>query len=84
MKDKLLVELSVPLLDKTFDVFLPYNKSIGNIICLLNKSLEDISNGVFVSSDTNFLYNKTTGERYDINIPLGKTNIKNGTRLILY
>lgn len=84
MNDKVLVELSVPLLDQTFDVFLPHNKCIGNIIGLLNKSLEDISNGAFIASDKNFLYNKTTGERYDINIPLGKTNIKNGTRLILY
>lgn len=84
MKEKILVELTVPNLDQTFDIFLPLNKSIGNIISLLNKSLVDLSNGIFVSSDKNFLYNKTTGERYDINMPLYKTNIKNGTRLILY
>ena len=84
MKEKILVELSVPNLDQTFDIFLPLNKSVGNIIGLLNKSLVDLSNGVFVASDSNFLYNKTTGERYDISMPLYKTNIKNGTRLILY
>lgn len=84
MKDKVLVEITVPELDRTFDVFLPYNKCIGNIISLLNKSLVDISNGTFVSSDKNFLYNKTTGERYDINAPLKMTNIRMGTRLILY
>ncbi len=84
MNEKYLVEVSVPELDQTFDIFLPYNKCIGNIIVLLNKSLEDISNGAFTASDKNFLYNKTTGERYDINLPVKKTNIKNGTRLVLY
>ena len=84
MNEKILVSITVPELYQTFDVFLPCNKCIGNIIGLLNKSLVDLSNGTFTSSDKNFLYNKTTGERYDVNMPLNKTSIKTGTRLILF
>ena len=84
MDNKVLVELNVPSIDEIFNVFLPCSKKIGNIIVLLNKSLNDITNGSFKISDSNFLYNKATGEKYDINIFLKDSSIKNGTRLVLY
>ena len=37
MKNKVLVELVVPTIESTFDIYLPINKRIGNIITLLNK-----------------------------------------------
>ena len=37
MKNKVLVELVVPTIETSFDVYLPINKRIGNIITLLNK-----------------------------------------------
>ena len=39
MKNKVLVELVVPVLEENYDVYLPINKKIGNIIELLNRAL---------------------------------------------
>ena len=42
-----------------------------------------MSNGQLEISNTNKLYNRTTGKRYNINDLLYDTDIRNGTQLIL-
>lgn len=83
MNNKVLVELTVPEIEKTFTVYLPVNKKIGNIIILLNKAIHELSNGEILLSNSNILYNGETGELYQSDILLINTNIRNGTRLIL-
>ena len=83
MNNKVSVKLSVPEIDETYDLYLPINKKIGNILILLNKLVNELSNGVFPLSNYNQLYNSVTGERYRIDVILAKTNIKNCTKLIL-
>lgn len=83
MKNKVLVNLIVPEIDRNFDVYLPINKKIGNIINLLNKTISEMSNGEYKESITDILYNVTTGERYYPDVLLVNTNIRNGTKLVL-
>lgn len=83
MKNKVLVQLIVPEIDKKFDVLLPINKKIGNIINLLNESIGEISSGELIKSKSNQLYNAITNEKYSSDILLANTNIRNGTILVL-
>ncbi len=83
MNNKVLVSLKVPELDKTFDVFLPVNKKIGNIIILINKMLNDISEGVYPIKNKFVLFNLDTEELYKPDILLVNTTIRNGTKLML-
>jgi len=83
MDNKVLVNLSVPEAGKSYDVYLPVNRKIGNIIMLLNKSVNELSNGEVEISKNNGLYNADTGEIYDIDTLLIDTNIRNGTKLIM-
>lgn len=83
MKNKVLVELIVPEIDQKFDVLLPINKKIGNIINLLNESIEELSSGELTRSNSNQLYNAITNEKYASDILLANTNIRNGTILVL-
>jgi hypothetical protein len=39
MKNKVIVKILVPEIYESYDVYLPINKKIGNIIELLNKSI---------------------------------------------
>ena len=81
MRNKVLVELIVPEIDRKFNIYLPINKKIGNIITLLNQAILEISpQHVRVN---NSIYNRDTGEKYDIDIVLYYTDIRNGTALIL-
>ena len=81
MNNKVLVELIVPEIDRIFDIYLPINKKIGNIIILLNKAIHELNENHIKTS--NSLYNRETSERYDIDTLLYNTDIRNGTTLIL-
>lgn len=83
MKNKVFIKLIVPEIDKSFDIYLPVNKKIGNIINLLNKAINEMSNGEFELSNDNALYNQSTKERYSPDILLLNTDIRNGSVLVL-
>ncbi len=83
MKNKVLVELIVPAIDQTYNVYFPVNRKIGNIINLLNKSLYEITNGSFIGTNRTYLYDRNNGEIYPIDTLVRDTNIRNGTSVVL-
>jgi hypothetical protein len=83
MKNKVLVSVSVPEIDQNFDVYLPINKKVGNVINLLNKVISEMTDGEFVLANNNSLYNVSTKGKYQSDILLANTNIRNGTQLVL-
>lgn len=83
MKNKVLVNLLIPEIDAQFDIYLPLNKQIGNVIELLNKVLPDITKGIYIPSEDKHLYNRDTGAIYNVNTILKNTDIRNATTLIL-
>ncbi len=83
MNNKVLIELVVPVLEVRYDVYIPVNKKIGNVIILLSKVVSDLSMGYFKENDCNMLYDGDTGEKYGVDVLVRNTNIRNGSRLIL-
>lgn len=82
MKNKVLVILYIPNLEKKYEVFLPCNKMIGELIPLIGKALGDVTLGYFEYSGVERLYNRENGREYQYNLLLKNTNIRNGTELI--
>lgn len=83
MDNKVLVSLFVPEIGNNYDIYLPVNKKIGNIIILLNKAINELSNGNYKLDSNNLLYNVETKQIYNPDILLANTNIRNGTKLLL-
>lgn len=83
MNNKVLVELIVPELDERYDLYIPINRKIGNIIELLNKSLSDITHGEYEGNIHQNLYNRYNNSRYNNNSLVYETDIRNGSCLIL-
>lgn len=83
MKNKILVELIVPEIEESYDIYIPINKKIGSIINLLSKAIFELSDGEYVNNNKSFIYNSDTGEKYDINVIVKDTNIRNGTKIVL-
>ena len=82
MENKILVELMVPELEVSYDVFIPVTKRVGNLIALLVKAISEL--GIEYEFDIKLaLYNRFTAEKYSPNSLVYETNIKNGTILIL-
>ncbi len=73
----------VPEIDQSFDIYLPINKKMGNIIQLLNGAICDLTSGEFPKSNSNSLYNARTMEKYGSDVLLFNTSIRNGTILVL-
>lgn len=81
--NKVLLKLTVPDIDESYDVFVPINRKIGNIIELLNKSINEITKGAYVGTNKQCLYNRYSGQRYNNNALLIETDIRNGSHVIL-
>ena len=77
--NKLFVNLYVLVLDKHFELFLPVDEKVGNIVKLLDKSLLE----VYSNNKNLCLLNLYSGNLYKNNDIIRNTDIQNGTRLIL-
>lgn len=83
MKNKILIGLYVPLIEKNYDIYIPISKKIGTIKRLIENGLIELTdNSYVIKEDTNF-YSKETGQIYDVNKSVRETDLKNGSRIIL-
>lgn len=83
MNDKVIIRIIVPEISKSYDMFLPINKKIGTIVHLLNKGINELSNGDFPITNTCKLYNAETLQMYEPNVLLFNTDIRNSTKLVI-
>ena len=83
MKNKVLIKLDIPFLDKTFDIFIPVNEVVWKISNLAIKSCSELS-GIMVDTSKKYVFvNKVTDEVYMPNMTIYESNIRNGTELLL-
>lgn len=83
MKNKILIELDIPLIEKSYELFIPINKKVGTIKRLIEESLVELTENAYkIKPETN-LYSKETGEIYDVNKSVRETTLKNGSKVIL-
>lgn len=71
------------MLDEQYDVWLPINKRVYNVIGLLVKAVNEFSGGFYQPNKMPMLYDKSTAMQYDINLSVKKNNIRNGTEIVL-
>ncbi len=81
--NKILIRLYVPLIEKSYDLYIPINKKVGTIKSLIEKGLNELTDNIYMpAKETNF-YSKETGAIYDINQTVRDTDLKNGSKIIL-
>ena len=82
-KNKILIELEIPLIENSYDLYIPINKRIGTVKKLIEEALIELTDGAYeMKPETNF-YRKETGQIYDVNKNVRETDLKNGSRIIL-
>ena len=77
------VDLIVPSIEERYNVFIPVNKKTIEIIFLLNKAINDMTDGCFPVSDKLSLINAEDGTVYDVENTFLENNILNGAKIIL-
>ena len=82
-KNKILIELYIPSIEKEYNLYIPINKKIGTVKTLIEQALVELTDNAYViKKDSNF-YSKETGEVYNVNNSVLETDLKNGSRIIL-
>ena len=71
MNNKILVEVIVPLLNTSYELYIPINKRISS------------TNGYYPNKENSIIIDQNSGNVYDINITVKESKIMNGSKLIL-
>ncbi len=83
MNNKVLVIVYVPLLEESYNIFVPIGKKVGVIKKLLEKTIDELKYSEYDSNSKFLLYNKDTNINYNNNDYIKNTDIRNGTKLVL-
>jgi len=83
MKNKILVNISIPEIDKNYDMYLPLNKKVSTIIRLIEKTINQMNDEKISLSKNRLLIIYELGIRVEEDLLLKDTPIKNGSKLLL-
>ena len=83
MNDKALVEISVPAAALKFDVYIPFESKMSEVVKLVSGALSDLSAGKYKATETAVLCDADTGAVFDVNTEIAELGIKTGSRLML-
>lgn len=82
MNFRVYIMLEMPILDKKYELLVPIDRRIHDLIDILKANIPELNENYYQNKSPN-LYNKTSGELYDMNQIIKNSNIKTGTRLLL-
>lgn len=82
MDFKVYVIIEAPIIDQEYELFVPIDRKINDLLDALKKSKNDFSVNYYKNNSPN-IYNKTTGKIYNLNAVIKNTDIKMGTRLVI-
>ena len=63
--NKILIELEIPLIEQSYDLFIPINKKIGTIKTLVEDGLIELTDNAYTPKDSTNFYSKETGQIYE-------------------
>lgn len=84
MNNKILIGVIVPLLEENFEIYIPVNKRISTVIKLIEKSLNEITNGYYPTQKENsVIIDEESGSVFDVNLTVKESKMINGSKIIL-
>lgn len=81
--DKVLIEVFVPILGETFDMFISLQAPMYEILELIKKGISEMSYGRFMANESTVICYRDNGNIININLSVYELNIVNGTKLML-
>lgn len=81
--NKVLAEVFVPVLDYTFDVFLPLQSPMSEVLELLKRAITEMSDGRYIADESTAICHREDGTILNINLSVYELGIHNGSKLML-
>ena len=83
MNNKALVEIVVPATSREYDVYIPLDCKMSEVIKMVASAINDLSEGNYKATDEAVLCDAGSGIIYNVNIEVAELGIKTGSRLML-
>lgn len=83
MNINILVEVYVKQLNRTYNVFVPTNKTIHEIASIISNSIKEQSNGSYRESSSSVIYDKENRNIENTTLTIEKLSLLNGLKLTL-
>lgn len=83
MNHKVLVEIYVPASGDSFDVWIPLESRMSEVVQLTAAAVSDLLKGQFRADSSTVLCDRETGMIYNVNMAVAELGIQNGSRLML-
>lgn len=83
MNHKALVEITVPAAGTKFDVYIPLESKMSEVVQLVSAALSDLSAGKYKATEDDVLCDADTGIIYNVNMEVAELGIRTGSRLML-
>ena len=83
MEYKVLVRLFVPEIEEEYEIYIPINKFVGEVVKSINQLINSMSSGILPIKDEVYLINRQTGACYLGDTLIRDTDIRNGTELVM-
>lgn len=80
---KILTEIYVPAIGRTFDIFIPSEQPMYIILDLIKKAVYEISGGLFVPDKNTAICYRDDGTILNIDKTVYELRIRNGSKLML-
>lgn len=81
--DKVLVEIYIPVMEKSYDFFIPLQSQMSDVLDLIKKGITELTGGDYISDENTFVCHRESGAIININKSVLELGIKNGSRLML-
>lgn len=82
MDNKVNVDLIVPSIGERYNIFIPVNKTIGEVIVILNNTINNMTDYFPIVNNLSIL-DVVSNKIYEINVDVKSAGIKNGAILAL-
>jgi hypothetical protein len=81
--NQILVKIFIPSIEKTYEVWIPPQKRVYNLIVLLVKAISEVNDNSDNPKNMPMLYDRISSEMYDVSATVAETTIRNGMELVL-
>lgn len=81
--EKVLVEVFVPILNHSYDIFIPLRSPMHEVLELIKKAVSEMSDGRFVANENTAICHREDGTIININLSVYELEIRNGSKLML-
>lgn len=81
--NKILLEVYLPLLEQSYEIFVPTHNKIQNIIDLTIKAVGEMLDDNTLTNENKVLCSKKDGRIYDNNMNIKESGLENGSQVVL-